>query len=325
MWLLPFVGWLGCAAPARLPPAPPPPAAFYWQATSPERGLLFVVGSVHIGDGRELALPPRVAADWARAEALVVEADLDAVADLERLEIFQRYGLLPPEQTLRDVLDTETWELLTQVLRDSGYPIAAASRMRPWMLAQMLVQLAFATAGYDPENGVDAWFLRRASIDGKPVLVLETLDEQMAAFGALAPDVEELLLRGTLEQSDVFVETTHEILRAWERGDEARLLELLLGIRSDPILAEFHRTVFVMRNRRMADRLAALAADGRPRFVVVGTGHLIGPENLPALLAARGFRVERFANAFLRALPLEPEIPESLPLPEPEEAPEAAP
>jgi uncharacterized protein len=319
-WLLPLAGWLGCAAPPRPPPAPPPPAAFYWQATSPERGTIFLVGSVHIGDGRELVLPLRVAEAWARSDALVVEADPYAIADLERLEIFQRYGLLPPEQTLRDVLDTETWQSLTRVLRDSRYPIAAASRMRPWMLAQMLAQFQFAAAGYDPENGVDAWFLRRATLDGKPVLALETLDEQMAVFGALAPEVEGLLLRGMLEQSEVFVETTHEILRAWEHGDEARLLELLLGIRDDPILAEFHRTVFIGRNRRMADRLAMLAADGRPRFVVIGTGHLIGPENIPALLAARGFRVERFANAFLRAPPFEPEIPESIRVPSPEDA-----
>ncbi len=316
-WLLPFAGWLGCTTAPPKPPDPPPPAAFYWKATSPQRGEFFLLGSVHIGDGRQLALPPRVVDDWARSEALVVEGDLYAIADLERLEIFQRYGLLPSTQTLRDVLDAETWQALAGVLRGSGVPIEAASRMRPWMLAQMLVQLSFAAAGYDPENGVDAWFLRRATAERLPVLALETLDEQMAAFGALTPEVEALLLRGMLEQSDVFVETTHEILRAWERGDEARLLELLLGVRNDPILADFHRTVFIERNWRMADRLTMLAADGRPRFVVIGTGHLIGPENIPALLTAHGFRVERFANAFVRALPLEPVIPESLPLPAP--------
>lgn len=318
LWgILPLAAWLGCATPPARPPVPPPPAAFYWQAMGPERGELFLVGSVHIGDGRELALPLRVSGDWARSEALVVEADLYGITDLERLEIFHRYGMLPPTQTLRDALEPETWNALTRVLRDLRYPIDAASRMRPWMLAQMLVQLEFAAAGYDSENGVDAWFLRQAAVEGRPVLALETLDEQMAAFGALSPEVEELLLRGMLEQSEVFVETTHEILRAWERGDEARLLELLIGVRDDPVLAEFHRTVFVERNRRMAARLAALAADGRARFVVIGTGHLIGPENVPELLAARGFRVERFANAFLRAVPLEPAIPESLPLPAP--------
>lgn len=318
--LLPYVPWLGCATPPA-PPAPPPPAAFYWQATSPEHGELFLLGSVHIGDGRELALPPRIAADWERAEALVVEVDLDAIADLERLEIFHRYGLLPPTLTLRDVVSADTWQALLPVLREARYPIEAASRMRPWMLAQMLMQLEFAAAGYDPENGVDAWFLRRATDEGRPVLALESLDEQMASFGSLSPAVEEKLLQGMLEQRDVFVATTDEILRAWERGDEARLLELLLGVRDDPLLAEFHQAVFVERNRRMADRLAALAAAGRPNFVVIGTGHLIGPENVPALLAARGFRVERFARAFLRALPGEPELPEGLPVPPPPTAP----
>jgi uncharacterized protein YbaP (TraB family) len=324
-WLLPLAGAVACATRPPDPPAPPPPAAFYWTATSPERGTLFLLGSVHIGDGRELALDPRIANDWAYAEALVVEGDPFGMPDLERLEVFQRYGLLPPTLTLRDVIDAETWQALATVLRDHRFPIEAASRMRPWMLAQILVQHSFAAAGYDPENGVDAWFVRRAEAEGLPVFALETLDEQMASFAALTPEVEGLLLQGMLEQRDVFVETTHEILRAWERGDEARLLELLLGVRNDPVLADFHRTVFIERNWRMADRLRLLAADGRARFVVIGTGHLIGPESIPALLAAQGFHVERFANAFVRAVPLEPVIPDSVPSPVPGPESEPAP
>jgi uncharacterized protein YbaP (TraB family) len=311
--LLPLVAWLACASPP--PPAPPPPSAFYWHATSPEGGSLFLLGSVHIGDGRELALPPQVADDWARSEALVVEADPHRIADLERLESFDRYGLLPPTQTLRDVVGADTWQALLPALRDARYPVEAASRMRPWMLAQMLMQIEFAVAGYDPENGVDAWFLRRAAAERRPVLTLETLDEQLASFGLLSPAAEERLLLDMLEQRDAFMETTHEILRAWERGDEAQLLERVLGIRDDPLLEEFHRTVFVERNRRMAERLVGLADDGRRHFVVVGTGHLIGPESIPVLLAARGLRIERMADAFLEVLPLELEIPESIPVP----------
>lgn len=313
-WLLPVAGWLACASPLP-PPAPPPPAAFYWQATSPAGGDLFLLGSVHIGESRELALPARIATDWQRSETLVLEMDGSGIADLERLESFHRYGLLPPTHTLRDVVGAETWQALLPALRDARYPLDAASRMRPWLLAQMLMQLDFAAAGYDPENGVDAWFWRRAAAERRPVLTLETLDEQLASFGLLSPAAEERLLLDMLEQRDAFMETTHEILRAWERGDEAQLLERVLGIRDDPLLAEFYQTVFVARNRRMAERLAGLADDGGRHFVVVGTGHLIGPESIPVLLAARGFRIERFADAFLEALPLELEIPEAIPVP----------
>lgn len=299
--LLLGLAWLGCAAPP--PPAPPPPAAFYWHARAPGGAVLFLLGSVHVGDGRELVPPLEMELDWARADALVVEVDLDRLPDLERLEAVQRHGLLPPERTLRDVVSSRTWNALLPYLRARGYPLEAASRMRPWLLAQLVAQLEFEADGYHPESGVDAWFLRRAAAQGKPVAQLESLEEQMALFGMLDPRVEDALLREMLENTPTFLATTREILQAWEVGDEARLLELLLGGRSDPVLAAFHRAVFVERNHRMAARLTALASDGRARFVVIGTGHLIGPESVPELLAAGGFAVERQPDAYVRALP----------------------
>jgi uncharacterized protein YbaP (TraB family) len=293
---------LGAACASRpLPEPPPPPAAFYWEARGPGGSALFLLGSVHVGaDGRELAPPLRVELDWARAEELVVEVDLHALPDLERLEAIHRYGMLPPERTLREVVAPGTWSLLLPYLRAHGQPVEMMSRMRPWLVAQQVAQLEFAAAGTSPESGVDAWFLRRAVAEGKPVAQLETLEEQLALFGALPGSVEEALLREVLEQSAVFRETIHAILWAWEHGEEARLLDLLLGSRDDPRLEAFHQAVFVARNQRMAARLAALAADGRARFVVVGTGHLIGPGNVPALLAAYGFAVERHPEAFVR-------------------------
>jgi uncharacterized protein YbaP (TraB family) len=308
-----LVAGLACATARR--PEPPPPAAFYWHVRAPGGGELFLLGSVHAGTGAELALPFEMALDWARAVELVVEVDPHRLPDLERLEAVQRHGLLPPDRTLEDVVSRATLRALVSYLRAHGYPLAAASRMRPWLLAQVVAQLEFAAAGYDPENGVDAWFLRRAALDGKPVAQLETLDEQLAAFGALPAPVEEALLRELLADVDAIVTSTQAILHAWETGDEARLLELLLGERDDPSLAAFHEAVFVARNHRMAERLAALVEQApAPRFVVIGAGHLIGPQSIPALLAEAGFEVERRPHAFVRSLPF---VPEPAPLPGP--------
>jgi uncharacterized protein YbaP (TraB family) len=304
---------LACAKPP--PPVPPPPAAFYWEIEGPDGAEYYLLGSVHIGDGRELQLHPRVEADWGRAEELVVEVDTRALSPFDALAVAQRFGLLTPDRSLRDVVSEETHALLVAYLRGHRYPLDAASRMRPWLLAQIVAQIEFEAAGYDAENGVDAWFLRLAS-NSKPVVQLESLEEQLAIFGGLPPALEEALLREMLSQTDAFVETTHAILRAWEAGDEARLLELLLGPSDDASLGPFHQKMFVERNYRMAERLVALARDGGKRFVVVGTGHLIGPESVPELLEARGFEVQRVPDAFVRAVPLEPPIPETLPKPE---------
>ena len=292
---------LSCAKPPRPAPAPPavPAASFYWEATAPSGGSLFLLGSVHIGDGRALALDPRVEKAWQRSDALVVEVDTHALSPVDVLEITNRYGLMPTERDLHDVVSADTYEELRAYLKKRHFPMEAANRMRPWLLAQVVSQLEYQAAGYDAENGVDAWFLKRAA--GKPIVELESLDEQTALFASLSDALQEKLLREVLGDTSDFIAVTQAILRAWEQGDEATLAALVLGSRDDPELATFYQRVFSERNHRMSDRLAELAADGRSRFVVVGAGHLIGPEGVPGLLAARGFQVKRISDARVRA------------------------
>src|SRR5262249_59719909 len=83
-------GWLAALAAvvafacAKPPPRPAPPAvpagSFYWEAVAPGGGVLFLLGSVHIGDGRALELDPRVESAWRRADELVVEVDTNALS-----------------------------------------------------------------------------------------------------------------------------------------------------------------------------------------------------------------------------------------------------
>ena len=49
------------------------------------------------------------------------------------------------------------------------------------------------------------------------------------------------------------------------------------------------------RNGGLADGIDALHREGRRVFAGVGVLHMVGPKGLPALLAARGFQVERVA------------------------------
>jgi len=47
------------------------------------------------------------------------------------------------------------------------------------------------------------------------------------------------------------------------------------------------------RNLAWADKLAAEMTGSGVELVNVGALHMVGPDGLPALLAARGFKVER--------------------------------
>jgi uncharacterized protein YbaP (TraB family) len=88
-----------------------------------------------------------------------------------------------------------------------------------------------------------------------------------------------------------------ELVDAWERGDEVVLTRLLFGsLEEHPEFADFYEAVFFTRNETMAAQLAALRGDGKQRFVVLGIGHMLGLRGIPALLASRGFRVQRIGG-----------------------------
>lgn len=322
---------LACASAPK--PGPPVLAgSFFWEATAPGGGALYLLGSVHIGDGRKLELDPRVEAAWQGSEALVVEVDTRALSPLDALEITNRYGLYPQDQNLQDSVSPATYERLRGILKQRGLSMQAADRMRPWLLSQWLAQQAYQAAGYDPENGVDAWFLRRVanekrvgSPSGLPVVQLESADEQMALFASLPDPLQEKMLVEMMDHDDQLISATRAILGAWERGDEQALDRLLFATSGDADLEAFERRVYSERNQRMSERLALLAVDGRARFVVVGVGHLIGDESLPTLLALRGFSVQRVPGARVRAPGAAPSARPAEPAPGPPPKPAEAP
>lgn len=294
---LPAVLAVACAAPGRAPEAgrvSAPAGPTVWSATgrAPGVGSLHLLGSVHLRTASQLELGPRVDHDFGRADELVVEVDLSGLTTEDLVRATQRYGVVAPPQSLRSLVSDDTWAHLTAYLEKHRQPLAPFEALAPWLVALQIGSLELASLGFDPELGVDVMLVQRAASAGKPVVGLETLDEQLAVLSGLAPEVQELMLRDVLVHSQEFRQEVQDMVDAWEHGDDARLQQLVFrSLDEEPGLADYYEQVVFERNRRMADRLAALARDGKERFVVVGAAHMLGDRGLPRLLDARGFDV----------------------------------
>lgn len=289
---------LACAAPAARPPADADFAPLLWRARAPGGGVLYLLGSVHLGSERVLELGRSVEAAYARADELVVEVDLTRTSPLEMVQLTRDLGRLPPDRSLGDVLSPESHALLLEYLAEREFPVDQIEHFEPWLVTVTLAALELQGAGYQSELGVDQLFLGRAVASRKPIVGLETVESQLAMLDALPEPIQELMLLDVLVRQDRFREEAAGLMRAWERGDERELAELLFGPQREyPELSAFYERVFFERNAAMEERLRALAADGRTRLVVLGAGHMVGPRGIPALLADRGFAVDRVGAA----------------------------
>jgi uncharacterized protein YbaP (TraB family) len=295
--------WSGCATPAsgpscaiRVIPGPAAPLLWRAQAADDRSGVIYLFGSVHVGSDRAPEYSAEIEAAYARSDELVVELDVTGDSGLQLENRVAARALLDPPDKLQDVLTPQTLALLIAYLEQRGFPIAAIEGMKPWYVTNLLVALEIQTAGYDPEFGVDRHFLQR-SAGSIPVVALETAEQQIDLFDSLPLAIQDVMLRDALDRSAQFSAATDEMMEAWQRGDE-RLLEALVfqPVEQNSDFEGFYEGVFFQRNEAMSERLRVLARDGKTRFVVVGTGHLLGSRGIPALLCADGFHVERVSG-----------------------------
>lgn len=247
------------------------------------RGWAF--GTIH-------ALPD--AAEWrtARLAEVVDRADLLAleVANLEDEEatsaIFADLSRSPGQPALSARVGPASHHRLARILDAADREDSGFGETETWAVALTLAQLGRKG---DPKNGADR-ALQRA-FDGRPVVELEGAKRQLAIFDSL-PEAEQAdLLEAVLREIDQREEAPYAMVSLWLAGDMDALLRIAgAGILGDPELRE---ALLVQRNIAWLDKVERLLEGASKPLIAVGAAHLPGEEGLLALLARRGYRVDR--------------------------------
>jgi uncharacterized protein YbaP (TraB family) len=251
---------------------------------------LILFGSVHM-------LPPGL--DWrpksltdglAKADELWFEIPIGAATDLEAMRLTRTRGWLASGDTLSVHLTPSDDARLARDSAGLGVPTLALEAMAPW-LAEVTLSLAVdARAGARVSQGVERDLQDLAPARARRQ-AFETAGQQIGflAGAEMAEQVDSL--KATLREIEEDPDAYQHLLDAWMTGDLAAIqAQALNPLRSaSPTLYE---RLITDRNRRWA-KLVRRRMAGRGRVVmIVGIGHLIGPEGLPALLRAQGIRVD---------------------------------
>lgn len=265
-----------------------------WRVDDGERhGWLF--GSIHFGKPDLYPLAPVIGRAFADADALVVEIDMLALDPLEASRILLLHGVYTSPDNLRRRLEPATWQALTDAARVLGLPVALLLQQKPWLAALTLSSRVFRQAGYREDLGIDLHFLRRARDTGTPVVELESFEAQLALFERLTPDEQAAFLRQTLAELDQGTDYLEQVVAAWRSGDAPAIDRLINGrLQADEAGRHAYEILLSERNARMTETIAALLARGRTPFVVVGAGHLVGPDGIVQRLRRRSYHVEQY-------------------------------
>lgn len=252
---------------------------------------IYLFGTMHVLSPKARWRTPAYDTAYARAQAVWFEADLDGADPATIRELVNRYGV-DPARPLSQKLDSRDLAALKPILAKGRMPLDRIDHMRPWAAALVLSIQPMLARGSRVESGADITVTRQAKAEVKQVRAFETLEDQVRMFAGLPEPVELQYL------TDVIKERSGRGRRgslqdAWIAGDLGRLGPQLAGdmqARSP----QFYDAFLKQRNMAWADALThELEASGGVQLVNVGALHMVGPDGLPALLAARGFSVQR--------------------------------
>jgi uncharacterized protein len=176
-------------------------------------------------------------------------------------------------------------------------PPGLVDKLPATLQAATLVSLAGRRDGLDPAYGIDAVLAGYGHAARKPVVALETVEQQLAALFGGAPDEPLRFVEQSLDELEGgrARDQIRRLAQLWADGDLATLEAYprwceCMDTEADRALM---RRLLDDRNLRLAARIEALHREGGGVFAAVGSLHHIGSQGLPALLAARGFKVER--------------------------------
>jgi uncharacterized protein len=249
---------------------------------------IYLFGSVHmLPKGVEWLNGP-IAKAVNSSDSLVMEiADSDAeVAGDSSIAKMATDTPVPP---LAERVGTDNQAVLKQKIGGLSHP--QYDRMESWAVALDMNRADMVAAGFDAKYGVES-VIRPYFVDKrKPVTGLETVRYQMGLINDLPPAVQTKMLIEALNSEKAMRETVKPMLAAWAKGDVAALESTFFkSLEADPIVRE---RMITQRNRNWADWIDTRMHKPGTILVVVGTGHLIGPQSVQALLIPLGHKSDR--------------------------------
>ena len=251
-----------------------------------KHNTVYILGSIHVLRPSDYPLAPAVLNAYGNANSILMEVNL-AQVDLQGMQTeLLASARLPEGKTLPAIMGDARYQRAQVLAREVGVDLGIFDAFAPWFAAEAISQMQLQQLGFQPQSGVEMFFLQRARTDGKSVAGLETVHDQIALFNALSMDEQADYLVSSLEEAHDLPKEVGAMVHAWASGDTQWFAdELKSEIGRDPVLYD---SVLVARNRKWVPKIEALLNDDQNYLVIVGTAHLVGQGSVIALLKKDG-------------------------------------
>ncbi|MBC7920939.1 MAG: TraB/GumN family protein [Ferruginibacter sp.] len=293
-FLLLLIGW---QAPAFAQPRAAKPArggqtenAVLWEVSG--KGLSqpsYLFGTFHLLTSDYLKTLPKVAEKLGLSGAVAGEVVMDSTVMMKLLPASMMSGT-----TLDQLLKPEEYQLTADYFKEvSGMDLKMLNSFKPMALQAAIIQFEWNKLNPTPyKNGpaMDSYFQQEAKAQGKTVVGLETVEDQIRAlFDQFSLERQAAMLVESVKEKEKSREEMLKMAQCYQAQDLVCLQRMVYD--PDNFRPEEMKTLLHDRNAAWMKKIPDLM-QAKPTFIAVGAGHLVGEQGLISLLRQRGYAVK---------------------------------
>jgi uncharacterized protein len=261
-----------------------------WKAQK-DNSVIYLGGTCHILREADYPLPPEFDKAYKASEIVVFETDLGKLQDPATQQKLLAKAMYADGSTIDKHLSAQAYGELRTYCESNNIPLGAFSRFKPSMLMVTLTFMEFMKMGVT-QQGVDQFFYEQAHKDKKVVEGLETADEQINYIVSMADGNEDEFVTYSIKDLKTIKQQFNILADAWRKGDVRKLDELMVAeLKSRQ--PKLYRKLLTDRNRNWLPLIEAYQKTPRTEFILVGAGHLVGPDGIIEALKKKGYKVEK--------------------------------
>ena len=273
-------------------------SVFMWEVNAKDgTGKVYLLGSIHAGKEGLYPLNDIINNAYNESDVLAVECDIYNLMQKSNLSELMQKMMYTDSSTIKDHISPELYEKTDSALSKYGMSINALLKMKPFTISSIILANQMSEWGYDAENGIDMYFLKKANEDNKKIVEIESIEFQYDLLGGFPDDIQALQLESCIDGKDASKEFLDQTFDLWETGNINGMEALFL--QEDETMTQeekdaydiYEKAMFDERNINMALKAEEYLKQGNTTFFVVGSGHMIGKNGIVQLLKDKGFKV----------------------------------
>ena len=261
-----------------------------WKAQKGE-SVIYIGGTFHILRQSDFPLPTEFEKAYAASDALVFETDIGKLNAESTQQKLMANAVYADGSTVDKHLSAETYTLLSRYCAANSIPLFQLKQFKPSIIAATMIFIELSKFGA-ANDGVDMFFYKAAKKGRKAIEGLETVDEQINFIVAMGQGNEDDFMTYTIKDLNAIKQDYEAMVDAWKKGNEEKLYQLTVS-EIKIKMPGLYKSLIADRNEKWLPKIETLFENQKCEFVLVGMGHLVGPEGILETLRQKGCKVEK--------------------------------